>query len=124
MDLWLEQALLTLSGSGPYRALLAAVPVAITVAAIAGWRQRVEGAAVLALQGAAFCLWLVLPLSSAYVQLQQASLIFSMLCWLWLLRGWLRHVLGEWPAPIWGHWIVGTLLLILPFATLAVLVFA
>jgi hypothetical protein len=123
MEAWLEQALGQLSGSAVYRALVLTVPVAITVAAIAGWRQRVEGAAALALQGAAFCLWLALPLSFAYVQLQQTSLIFSILCWLWLVLGWLRHVLGEWPAPIWGHWIVGTLLLILPFATLALLIF-
>jgi hypothetical protein len=77
----------------------------------------------LALLGAAFCLWLAAPYRFAYVELQQTSLVFSILCWFWLLRGWLRHVLGEWPAPIWGHWIVGTLLLILPFATLALLIF-
>ena len=124
MEMWLEQALGQLSGSGAYRALLAAVPVAITVAAIAGWRQRVEGAGMLALQGAAFCLWLAVPYTFAYLELQQTSLVFSMLCWVWLVRGWLRHVLGEWSAPIWGHWIVGTLLLILPFATLALLIFA
>jgi hypothetical protein len=124
MEVWLEQALGQLSGSWVYRALVLTVPVAITVAAIAGWRQRVEGAAALALQGAAFCLWLALPLSFAYVQLQQTSLIFSILCWLWLVLGWLRHVLGEWPAPIWGHWIVGTLLLFLPIATALVLLLA
>jgi hypothetical protein len=30
-------------------------------------------------------------------------------------------VLGEWPAPIWGHWIVGTFLWVLPVAAVVVL---
>jgi hypothetical protein len=117
----LEQAVLHLSGSRPVRALIAAIPVAITVAAIAGWRQRVEGAARIAAYGAAFCLWLVLPLPSSYVEVQQASLVFSILCWLWLLWAWVKHVIGEWPAPIWGHWIVGTLLWVLPLTAVIVL---
>ena len=66
-------------------------------------------------------LWLVLPLRFSFVELQQASLVFSILCWLWLLWAWGKHVIGEWPAPIWGHWIVGTLLWVLPLTAVIVL---
>jgi hypothetical protein len=118
---WLVQAVDHLSNSGPVRALIAAIPVAITMAAIAGWRQRVEGAAQITFCGVAFCLWLVLPLRFSFVELQQASLVFSILCWLWLLWAWGKHVIGEWPAPIWGHWIVGTLLWVLPLTAVIVL---
>ncbi|ESW59894.1 MAG: hypothetical protein Q27BPR15_14900 [Rhodobacter sp. CACIA14H1] len=114
MEVWLEHAMTTLSASGPVRGLVAAVPVAITVAGIAGWRQRVEGAAPIALFGIAFCLWLAMPWNFAYLELRQTSLVLSILCWIWLVWAWARHVLGEWPAPIWGHWIVGTLLWVLP----------
>ena len=75
-----------------------------------------------ALAACAFCLWLILPWHPAYLELQQASLILSILCWLWLVWAWARHVLGEWPAPIWGHWIVGTLLWILPLCGILALV--
>ena len=122
MESWAQQALTLLAGSGPVRGLVAAIPVAIAVAAIAGWRQRVEGAAPLAIFAIGFCLWLILPWQPAYAELQQASLIFSMLCWSWLVWAWGKHVLGDWPAPIWGHWIVGTLLWILPVTAIAVLV--
>lgn len=111
---WLEQALPLLSGSRAVRFLAVAVPVAITVAAIAGWRQKVEGAGPLALWGGLFCLWLGVPWHPAYLELQQAGLALSILCWLWLVWAWGKHVLGEWPAPIWGHWLVGTLLWVLP----------
>jgi hypothetical protein len=121
MQAWAEQALMLLSGSGLIRGLVAAIPAAIAVAAIAGWRQRVEGAALLALFACGFCLWLILPWRPAYVELQQTSLIFSMLCWLWLVWAWARHVVGEWPAPIWGHWIVGTLLWVLPATAIVIL---
>jgi hypothetical protein len=121
MQAWAEQALALLSGSGLIRGLVAAIPVTIAVAALAGWRQRVEGAGLLALSACAFCLWIVLPWHPDYIELQQSSLVFSMLWWLWLVWAWARHVLGEWPAPIWGHWIVGTLLWVLPVATGAVL---
>ena len=80
-----------------------------------------EGAGQLALFACAFCLWLILPLHPAYLELQQSSLVFSILCWFWLVWAWARHVLGEWPAPIWGHWIVGTFLWVLPVAALVVL---
>lgn len=112
--LWLEQALMLLSGSMPVRLLAVAIPVAITVAAIAGWRQRVEGAAPLALWGSLLCLWLGVPWQPNYLELRQAGLALSVLGWFWLVWAWGRHVLGEWPAPIWGHWLVGTLLWILP----------
>ena len=114
MEIWLEQAMITLSASRILRALVVAVPVAITVAGIAGWRQRVEGAAPLAAFGTVFCLWLGLPWDFAYQELRQSGLVLSVLCWLWLVWAWGRHVLGEWPAPIWGHWVVGTLLWVLP----------
>lgn len=114
MEAWAQTALALLSASAPVRGLVAAVPVAIAVAAMAGWRQRVEGSGPLALFAIAFCLWLVLPWRPAYEELQQASLATSMLCWVWLVWAWGRHVLGDWPAPIWGHWIVGTLLWVLP----------
>ena len=121
MDAWLEQALSVLSASAPVRALVVAVPAAIAVAGIAGWRQRVEGAAPLALFGSAFCVWIAVPWNFAYLELRQTSLVFSILCWFWLVWAWARHVLGEWPAPIWGHWIVGTLLWVLPVVMGAVL---
>jgi hypothetical protein len=122
MEAWAEAALALLSSSGPVRGLVAAVPVAIAVAALAGWRQRVEGAGALALFSIAFCVWLVLPWRPAYTELQQTSLVFSILCWLWLVWAWGRHVLGDWPAPIWGHWIVGTLLWILPVVSILTLI--
>ena len=121
MEAVAEQALAALSASALIRGLVAAVPATIAVAALAGWRQRVQGAGALAIFACAFCLWLVLPWRPALVEVQQISLVFSMLCWLWLVWAWARHVLGEWPAPIWGHWIVGTLLWVLPVCAVAVL---
>ena len=114
MQDWATQIPALLSASAPVRGLIAAIPVAIAVAALAGYRQRVEGSGPLALFAGAFCLWLVLPWKPAYPELQQASLATSILCWFWLVSAWLRHVLGDWPAPIWGHWLVGTLLWVLP----------
>lgn len=121
MDPWLEQALTLLSTSLPFRFVVGAIPVSITVAAIAGWRNRVEGAGALALFGSAFCIWLGLPWQPAYVELQQASFAGSILCWIWLVWGWGKHVFREWPSPIWGHWIVGTLLWVLPVTAVVVL---
>lgn len=119
---WLAGVPNTLAASPLFRALALALPVVITVAAIAGWRQRVEGAGQLALFGIVVCLWLGLPWHSTYLELQQASLVLSILCWFWLLLAWARHVLGDWPAPIWGHWLVGTLLWLLPLTGAIVLI--
>lgn len=116
------QALALLSASAVFRALALAVPVAITVAALAGWRQRVEGAGPLALFGIVVCLWIGAPLDLPYAELRQAGLALSVLCWFWLLWAWGRHVLGDWPAPIWGHWLVGTLLWVLPVTGFVVLI--
>lgn len=107
-----------LAASPLFRALVLSVPVAITVAALAGWWQRVEGAGQLALFGMAVCLWLALPWQPAYLELRQSSLLLSVLAWFWLLLAWGRHVLGDWPAPIWGHWLVGTLLWLVPLTGL------
>ena len=123
MDDWIGQALATLSASPAVRGLVTAVPATIAVAAIAGWRQRVEGAPPLAVFAIAFCFWLVLPWRPAQIELQQTSLVFSMLCWFWLVWAWGKHVLGDWPAPIWGHWIVGTLLWVLPATMVVTLIF-
>ncbi len=98
--------------------LLYLAPVAITVAAIASWRQSVPGAALIAASGTAFCLWLLLPLHFVLPEAQQLSQFATMLGWLWLVAGWGKHVLTEWPMPIWGHWIAGTVLLALPVAAL------
>lgn len=122
MQAWLEQALALLSASAAFRSLALAIPLAITVAALAGWRQRVEGAGQLALFGLLVCLWLATPWTFAYLELQQASLALSILCWFWLLLAWARHVLGDWPAPIWGHWLVGTLLWVLPVTGAIILI--
>lgn len=124
MQIWLEQALTVLSGSALFRFLVAAIPVSITVAAIAGWRSRVEGAPQLALFGIVFCVWMVVPWQPAQAELGQLSLMTSILCWLWLVWGWGRHVFREWPSPIWGHWIVGTLLWILPVTGIGLLLLA
>ncbi|MBD1205046.1 MAG: hypothetical protein H9533_13075 [Rhodobacteraceae bacterium] len=122
METWADQAMALLVASALFRGLALAVPVAITVAAIAGWRQRVEGAGQLAIFGILTCLWLGIPWDFAYLELQQASLMMSVLCWFWLLMAWARHVLGDWPAPIWGHWLVGTLLWVLPLTGVILLI--
>ncbi|MCZ8335102.1 MAG: hypothetical protein O9328_12630 [Rhodobacteraceae bacterium] len=122
METWADQAMALLVASALFRGLALAVPVAITVAAIAGWRQRVEGAGQLAIFGILTCLWLGIPWDFAYQELQQASLMMSVLCWFWLLMAWARHVLGDWPAPIWGHWLVGTLLWVLPLTGVILLI--
>ena len=122
MEAWADQAMALLTASALFRALALAVPVAITVAAIAGWRQRVEGAGQLAIFGILTCLWLGFPRDFAYLELQQASLLLSVLSWFWLLMAWARHVLGDWPAPIWGHWLVGTLLWVVPVTGIIVLI--
>lgn len=122
MEQVLEQGLAILSGSALFRFLASAIPVSITVAAIAGWRSRVEGAGPLAVFGIIFCLWLVIPLHPSLPETRQLSLMTTILCWFWLVWGWGKHVFREWPSPIWGHWIVGTLLWVLP-VTSAVLLY-
>lgn len=106
-----------LANSPVVRALVMAVPVAITVSFIAGYREKVENTLAPAIWGALLCLWIVLPLRFPYHELDLLRWIVVIFGWVWLLSAWLRHVLGEWPAPIWAHWIVGTLLLALPIAT-------
>lgn len=96
--------------------LLLLVPVAITVAAIASWRKSVPGTAVLAASGVVYCLWLLVPLRFALAEARQLSQYASILGWLWLVIAWGRHVLTEWPVPMWGHWLAGTVLLVLPVA--------
>lgn len=98
--------------------LLHLTPVAITVAAIASWRNAVRGARAIAAGGVAYCLWLLVPFDFALPELRQLSQIASILGWVWLVAGWGRHVLTEWPVPMWGHWIAGTLLLALPLVAL------
>ena len=121
MEQALEQGLAILAGSALFRFMVSAIPVSITVAAIAGWRNRVEGAAPLAVFGICFCLWLVIPLHPSLPETQQLSLMTTILCWCWLVWGWAKHVFREWPSPIWGHWIVGTLLWVLPVTSAALL---
>lgn len=106
-----------LTTSAILRGLIMAVPVAITVSFYAGWREKVENTLGPAIWGTLLCVWIVLPLDFTYPELDQLRWILVILGWFWLLSAWGRHVLGEWPAPIWAHWIVGTLLLALPIAT-------
>lgn len=98
--------------------LLYLTPVSITVAAIASWRNAVRGAGMVAAGGVAYCLWLLVPFGFALPELRQLSQIVSILGWVWLVAGWGRHVLTEWPVPMWGHWIAGTVLLALPLVAL------
>ncbi len=98
--------------------LLYMTPVAITVAAIASWRKAVPGSAILAASGVAYCLWLLVPVRFALPEARQLSQYASILGWLWLVIAWGRHVLTEWPVPMWGHWLAGTVLLALPVAAL------
>lgn len=93
-------------------------PVAITVATIASWRNAVPGAAMIAASGIAYCLWLLAPFDFALPETRLLSQYASVLGWLWLVAAWGRHVLTEWPVPMWGHWIAGTVLLALPFVAL------
>ncbi len=114
---------LTLLGTSPLlRGMAAAVPVTIAVAGFAGWRARVPNTLPLALWGLVLCLWIYLPIE---VHLQQVYIFrnfVSILGWLWLVKAWGRLVLTEWPAPIWAHWIVGTLLALLPLCGAVVLI--
>ncbi|AWB48746.1 hypothetical protein HYN69_09680 [Gemmobacter aquarius] len=98
--------------------LLYLAPVAITVAAIASWRSAVRGASMIVAGGIAYCLWLMVPLGFALPELRQLSQFASILGWVWLMLAWGRLVLTEWPVPMWGHWIAGTVLLALPVVAL------
>ncbi|MEY4981798.1 MAG: hypothetical protein RIR62_64 [Pseudomonadota bacterium] len=103
-----------LAQSGAMRALVVAVPVAITVSFLAGWRARVENTLPAAIWGGLLCLWIAAPVRFGLIEMNQLRWMVAILGWFWLVSAWVRHVLGEWPEPIWGHWIVGTLLLLLP----------
>lgn len=119
----LADALATVLTTSPVlRALIMAVPVAITVSFFAGWREKVDNTLGPAIWGSLLCLWIVLPLHFPYAEMNQIRWMLVILGWCWLVAAWGRHVLGEWPAPIWAHWIVGTLLLALPIATVIALI--
>lgn len=113
MDRLAQVVTLALTESAIVRALVMAVPVAITISFLAGWRARVENTLPTAIWGGLLCLWIVAPLRFELLELNQIRWIIVILGWVWLVAAWGRHVLGEWPEPIWGHWIVGTLLLLL-----------
>lgn len=113
---WAEALSQVATGSPVVRAMIVAVPVAVTVSFLAGWRARVENTLAPAIWGALLCLWIGLPFRFEFAEMNQLRGFVSILGWLWLVMAWARHVLGEWPEPIWGHWIVGTLLTFLPVA--------
>ena len=93
---------LDLLGHSPIlQALTSAVPLAIAVAGLAGWRAKVPHTLPLAVWGGLLGLWIFVPLPVTDPQLQAFRNFVSILCWLWLVRGWGRLVLTEWPAPIW-----------------------
>lgn len=96
--------------------LLNLTPVAITVATIASWRQSVPRAGLIALGGLAYCVWLLFPIDFALSEMRQLSQWVTILGWIWLVMAWGRHVLTEWPVPMWGHWLAGTVLFALPIA--------
>ncbi|MBC2835256.1 hypothetical protein [Paragemmobacter straminiformis] len=98
--------------------LLYLTPVAITVATIASWRKSVRGAPLIAVSGLLYCLWLLAPVPFSLPEARQISQYVSILGWIWLVLAWGRHVLTEWPVPMWGHWLAGTVLFALPFAIL------
>lgn len=122
MEQALDSVLTVLGTSSLLRALAAAVPVAITVAGLAGWRARVPHTLPLAIWGVLLCLWIYAPIEVHLHQVEVFRNFVSILGWVWLVRAWGRLVLNEWPAPIWSHWMVGTLLLLLPLAGAVVLI--
>lgn len=120
---WLAQTVTAiLTGSPVMRGLIVAVPVAITVSFLAGWRARVENTLPTAIWGALLCFWIAMPVTFDLLELNQLRWIVAILGWVWLLSAWGRHVLGDWPEPIWGHWIVGTLLLLMVLVFLVELI--
>lgn len=122
MEQLLDDVLTVLGTSPLLRALAAAVPMAITVAGVAGWRARVPHTLPLAVWGLVLCLWIYAPVAVHLHQVEVFRNFVSILGWVWLVRAWGRLVLNEWPAPIWSHWIVGTLLLLLPLTGAVVLI--
>lgn len=111
-----------LTASPSLQALALAVPVAIAVAGLAGWRAKVPHALPLALWGMLLVLWIVLPVGTLPEEVGQFRRMVAGFGWLWLVQAWGRLVLTEWPAPIWAHWIIGTLLLVLPVTVAVVLI--
>ena len=89
---------------------------------VAGWRARVPHTLPLAIWGLMLCLWIYAPIEVHLHQVEVFRNFVSILGWVWLVRAWGRLVLNEWPAPIWSHWIVGTLLLLLPLTGAVVLI--
>ncbi|OYU18026.1 MAG: hypothetical protein CFE34_12650 [Rhodobacteraceae bacterium PARR1] len=115
--------MLDLLGQSPLLLMLAsAVPVAITVAGLAGWRAQVPDTLPLAIWGLILTLWIFAPVTLTEAQVILFRNFVSIIGWLWLVRAWGRLVLTEWPAPIWSHWIVGTLLALLPLCGAVVLI--
>lgn len=114
---WAEALAQVATDSPALRGLILAVPVAITVSFLAGWRARVENTLAPAIWGGLLCLWIGIPVRFDMHEMNLLRAIVAMLGWVWLVTAWARHVLGEWPEPIWGHWIVGTLLFFLPIVT-------
>ncbi len=122
MEAFLLRVLDVLGQSALLQALVSAVPAAITVAGLAGWRARVPQTLPLALWGGLLCLWIFIPLPLEDAQVISFRHYVAILGWLWLVRAWGRLVLTEWPAPIWSHWIVGSVLVLLPLAAVVVLI--
>ena len=122
MEAFLLRVLDVLGHSALLQALACAVPAAIAVAGLAGWRARVPQTLPLALWGGLLCLWILAPLPLVEPQVISFRHYVAILGWLWLVRAWGRLVLTEWPAPIWSHWIVGSLLLLLPLTGAVVLI--
>jgi hypothetical protein len=122
MEANLLRALDVLGQSPLLQAIASAVPAAIAVAGLAGWRARVPQTLPLALWGGLLCLWIFVPLPLTEPQVISFRHYVSILGWLWLVQAWGRLVLTEWPAPIWSHWIVGSLLVLLPLCGALVLI--
>lgn len=115
--------ILDILGHSPLlQALASAVPLTITVAGLAGWRARVPHTLPLALWGGLLCLWIFAPLPLVDAQVISFRHYVAILGWLWLVRSWGRLVLSELPAPMWAHWLVGTVLLLLPLSGAVILI--
>lgn len=111
-----------LTGSPLLWSLSLSVPVAITIAGLTGWRLQVPNALPLGIWGALLCLWMFPPLQFPYDELNQIRRMVSFLGWFWLVKAWSNFLSRDWPAPIWAHWIVGTLLLALGVSGAVILI--